>query len=277
MRNVLLFPTMRCNLECSYCHFRAEQSLKQYHWQGYGKDHFVESEVDPKDVIKFLDKLGPSHIEFSGGEPTLHKGFREIVANVNADSRWAITSNTLIDPAGIDFSKCLMWTASWHAGGDREKFKKHIKWLRQKMGRVSISFVVPFDKVEETIIKAIGIRAELNVSVNLLRELNEGIDWRKTKEWETLISMKGNGFNVVEEDIPPAWSFSKNWLCNGGGNYLSIMPDGAVFRCYSEAMDGSPIGTIYEFEPNTETYECRRECYGCALDHHSRIMRLSKD
>lgn len=272
--NVLMMPTMRCNLTCDYCHFRVDQAAKSYHWTGYGKDHEVPQEVDPADLIKFVNKIGAAHYEFTGGEPLLYKGFKDLILNLPAGSTWAITSNTLIDPAGIDMSKCKFWTASYHAGGDRDKFKEHIRYLRDTFGRVAVSFVVPFDDVRETLTKAVMMRAELQVQTNLLRELNPGVSWTDTDEWSMLIGMRAMGFNVVEDDIPEAYVFDKGWLCHGGEDYICVMPEGNVYRCYSEAMDGKPIGTVTDFELAKEPYDCYRECYGCAFDHKSRIAKL---
>jgi MoaA/NifB/PqqE/SkfB family radical SAM enzyme len=277
MMNVLLFPTMRCNLKCSYCHFRVDQHKTSYEWEGYGKAHKVSGEVKWTDLVAFLKKVGPAHIEFSGGEPTLYRGFKELVANIPHGSRWAITSNTLIDPKGTDLSKCMFWTASYHAGGNREKFIENVKWLRDNYGRVAVSFVVPFADVDKTLIKALEYRSDLGVQVNLLRELNPGISWTDTEEWKKLEAMKHFGFNVVEDDIPESYEFSGGWLCHGGESYVAVMPCGNVYRCYSEAMDGEPIGTIWDFEPDSEPYECHRDCYGCAADHKARIAKLIGD
>ena len=265
---------MRCNLECSYCHFRVDQHAKEYSWTGYGKDHEVKKEVPTEDMIAFLNTQDAPYLEFTGGEPTLYKGFREIIANLDIKARWSITSNTLISPAGIDFSKCGFWTASYHEGGDREKFKENVKWLRDKMGRVAISLVVPFDAVDKTLTRAISMRKEFGVRINLLRELNPGVSWTGTNEWEAVLSMNGNGYNVVVDDIPESYTFSNGWVCHGGEDYICVMPDGNVYRCYSDAMDGDPIGTIWNFKPKAEVFDCHRDCYGCALDHKAHITKL---
>lgn len=275
MRNILLFPTMRCNLTCEYCHFRVDQHKKSYDWEGYGKTHKIEKEVEWQDLAAFLKNIGPAHLELSGGEPMLYHGFKDFVANIPEGSQWAITSNTLVDPRGIDLSKCIFWTASYHDGGNREKFIENVRWLKEAFGLVAISFVVPFAQAMSRIVLAAQYHERLpNVQINLLRELNPGVDWAGTKEWALLYQMKRFGFNVVEDDIPESYHFDKGWLCHGGESYLAVMPDGKVYRCYSEAMDGEPVGTIWDYEPATEPVECWRECYGCALDHKSRIAKL---
>lgn len=270
-------PTMRCNLVCEYCHFRVEQDAKSYDWDGYEKTHHIEKEVPAEDMTKFLDRFDNLHLEFSGGEPQIYKGFREVIANMKAGSRWAVTSNTLVNPAGIDFSKCFGWTASYHAGGNREKFDEHIFWLRDNYDKISISVVVPFSMVDETLVKAITMQKRYKVRINLLRELNPGIVWTGTKEWDMVKAMHGGQYNVVEEDIPESYTFTKGWVCEGGSEYITVMPDGNVYRCYSDAMDGEPIGTIWDFTPETEPKRCTRSCYGCALDHKAHITRINLD
>jgi MoaA/NifB/PqqE/SkfB family radical SAM enzyme len=275
MTNILLFPTMRCNLTCDYCHFRVDQHAKDYEWEGYGKNHRVEKEAEWQDIVSFLATLGECHVEFSGGEPLIYKGFKDIVANLHEGARWAITSNTLVDPSGIDLSKCFFWTASYHEQGNREKFIENVKALKERFGLVAVSFVVPFKKTIDVISLAADYKAIMpTVKINLLRELNPGVSWEGTKEWEALSQMRYYGFNVVEDDIPPSYKFDRGWLCHGGEKYLAIMPNGNVYRCYSEAMDGEPVGTIWDYKPSDAPYECWRECYGCALDHKSRIAKL---
>ena len=61
---VILIPTLRCNLSCSYCQVsRAQENAVGYDWN---------DETLAK-VLKFLDETGGDtiQIEFQGGEPTL--------------------------------------------------------------------------------------------------------------------------------------------------------------------------------------------------------------
>lgn len=61
---IILVPTLRCNLACTYCQVsRANEAASGYDW----------TDVVVEDVLRFLDKLATSNvkIEFQGGEPLL--------------------------------------------------------------------------------------------------------------------------------------------------------------------------------------------------------------
>ena len=61
---VILVPTLRCNLTCSYCQVsRAAETARGYDWD----------EEILRDVLDFLDQLETDEIkiEFQGGEPLL--------------------------------------------------------------------------------------------------------------------------------------------------------------------------------------------------------------
>jgi len=273
MKRILLYPTMRCNLKCPYCHFGVEHQERGYTWSGYEKDHYIESEISPDRFLKFIKDNAPMHIEFSGGEPTLYKGFKRLVNMLPCGCSWAITSNTLTDIQGVDFEKCISWTASGHVYNDI--FKKNIAYIKSKTPNVSVSMVMTMKGFDKCVQRAQGL-AELRIRVNLLRELNPGVNWEKTKEWETLVKMRAWGYNVVEDDIPGSFEFDSGYMCRGGSEYIAIMPDGLVYRCYSEAMNGQPIGKVKNFKFEPEPFKCDRPCLGCGEDHKARLFKLGE-
>ena len=273
MTTVLFFPTMRCQLKCEYCHFKTEARKIPYTWTGYGAEHQIEKEVEAQEVLGFLAQLAPYHVEFSGGEPLLWPGFREFVAGIPQGSRWAITSNSLENVEDIDFSKCFGWTSSWHL--DHPRFMANIQKLRLHVP-IAVSFVVrkDMDDIEDKIGLAMGIHYA-GIRPNLLRELNPGVEWEGSPEWERLVQMRQMGWNVVEDEIPPDYHFKKGFHCRGGATYIAIMPDGGIYRCYSDAMDGEPIGHISKpFKLEEASHDCWRPCYGCALDYKAHVRPL---
>lgn len=273
MTTVLFFPTMRCQLKCEYCHFKTEARKIPYVWKGYETEHIIEKEVEPHEALDFLAPLAPYHVEFSGGEPLLWSGFREFVAGIPQGSRWAITSNTLENVDDIDFSKCFGWTASWHLEANR--FMENLAKLRQKIP-MAVSFVVKKDMkdISEKVALAMGIHYA-GIKPNLLRELNPGVDWNGSKEWAELVKMREWGWNVVEDEIPPDYNFTSGYNCRAGCKYIAIMPDGQVYKCYSEAMNGKPIGRVGEpLVLDAEPQDCHRPCFGCALDYKAHVRKL---
>lgn len=274
MTTVLFFPTMRCQLKCEYCHFKTEARKIPYTWSGYGKEHVIEREVEAQDVLKFLEPFLPYHIEFSGGEPLLWEGFKEFVAGVPAGGRWAITSNTLEPVDDIDFKRCMCWTASCHH--DTPRFRENIAKVRAHVP-VGVSFVVRKDMDDIRAKEKIALEYQvLGVRPNILRELNPGVDWVPSKEWDAVLDMRVNhNFHVVEDEIPPDYNFKSGFLCYAGQRYMAIMPDGQVYRCYSDAMDGESMGSVAKgVLLYVAAHECRRPCFGCALDYHAHVRKL---
>jgi MoaA/NifB/PqqE/SkfB family radical SAM enzyme len=271
---ILFFPTMRCQLKCEYCHFKTEAHKIPYTWTGYGKEHSIEREVKAGDVLKFLEPFLPYHIEFSGGEPLLWGGFREFVAGIPDGGRWAITSNTLEPVDDIDFKNCRCWTASCHH--DMPRFRDNLAKVRSHIP-AAVSFVVHKDLADIEAKAKIGLEYQaLGVRVNILRELNPGVIWEPSKEWDAVQDLRVNyRFHVVEDEIPPDYNFKSGFLCYAGQRYLSIMPDGKVYRCYSEAMTGEPIGHASRpLALDAAPHECRRPCFGCAVDYHAHVRKL---
>lgn len=267
----LFFPTMKCQLQCPYCHFGWERNEQGYTWTGYGTEHKIEKELTAQEALKILEQFHPYHVEFSGGEPTLWPGFEEFVSGIPDGCQWAITSNTLLQKVRhVDLSRCLNWTASYHETKMAD-FIDNCVAIREKGCKIAISQVVTKDRVDECLENA-RLFSACGFMPNLLRELNPGVSWEGTPEWEKLVQAREQEvMNVVEDDIPPSYTFDKGFLCKGGHSYFSLMPDGKLYRCYSEAMHGNAIEKRDEMPQ-----ECWAECLGCALDHRARIKKLEK-
>lgn len=277
MRNtVLFFPTMRCQLKCAYCHFTTDARRIPYEWEGYGEKHVVEREITAREALDGLAFLAPYTIEFTGGEPLLWEGFREFVAGMPDGSDWAITSNTLEPVKDIDLSRCSFWTASWHH--DSERFQENVMYLKAKLqpGSVTVSFVVRKETDDiRTKCAAAQVWMANGLRPNILREMNPGVFWGGSEEWKYLLSLRALRWNVVEDEIPESYEFSSGYLCEGGHNYIAVMPDGQAYRCYSDAMNGSALGRIGSpFPMRDSPAACNRPCLGCALDNHAHVRKL---
>ena len=88
----MIVPTLRCNLNCSYCQVsRVDENTKGYDWSDETVDsflHFVEN-----------NSLNKIKIEFQGGEPTLRIDIIEKIINwcekKNIDAEFAICTNLI--------------------------------------------------------------------------------------------------------------------------------------------------------------------------------------
>jgi organic radical activating enzyme len=267
--NRILFFQTTCNLSCSYCHFKFYKGF----FTGYGRTHSFFKYLTSQEVIDGLKKFEPYHLEFTGGEPLTYPYFKSLVSNLPNGCTWAITSNTLLDVKNIDFSKNIAWTASAHAI-DSTSFQDNIKFLKDKVN-LSVSFVVEFAKTKEILTKANKARQDLGIRVNLLRELNPKINWKDTEEQKLLRSMPAPFFNVVEDDIPESYEFTKGWECSGGRDYLCLFSDGQIYNCYSDAMTRQKSIALKDYVKSDGTFSCFNNCLGCAEDHKSRTQKLT--
>lgn len=270
MNTFLFIPTMKCNLSCPVCHFKVKNQREGYTWIGYNKEHKIEEELKWYEWMVYLNRFRPYHLELTGGEPTIYPGIEKLIAHIPGDSTWAMTTNGMTDISKWCFSRCRHITISYH--GIKERFEDNVRRLKDKVP-MSISFVVEKDKVKQRIEEA-SIFVKQKYQVNMLRELNQGVDWTEGNEWEELKNYTKKGFRVVEDDIPPRYEFDKGFLCMGGANYFTAMPDGRVYRCYSDAMVGNGMGHIKSFEPYHRPKECYLPCLACALDFKFRLKKI---
>jgi len=274
MTQILFIPTMKCNLACPICHFQVRKTENGYGFMGYDKFHQIDVELKWYEWITYLNRFRPYKLEFTGGEPTIYPGFKDLIAHIPSGSEWSITSNTLTDLDGLSFDKCEAWTASDHI--DSEKFIQNILFLKTKIEELRVSVVAEFANVNVAIKRALYFR-KLKFKVNVLRELNKGVDWTDSKEWKELVNLRRKGINVVEDDIPPRYEFKKGYRCMAGTElYFCAMPDGRVYRCYADAMLGEGIGDIWNIKPGKKPSDCWLPCLACAKDYEFIVKKLEE-
>jgi MoaA/NifB/PqqE/SkfB family radical SAM enzyme len=266
-------PTMLCQLRCEVCHFKIEHNFEGYSFTAYDTKQDIKKELEWHEWLLYFNRFRPYHLELSGGEPTIYPGFKELINHLPPDATWAITSNTLSDSLeGIPFKQCKHWTASYHLGASKKVFTKNLYFLQEKVD-LSVSIVVEFNNFEPCIDEALYFR-KAGFKVNILRELNPGISWENTQQWNILLKMRDKGFNVVEDDIPSNYNFESGFSCLAGCDYFCAMPDGKVYDCYSNAMTARPYGHIKDIVLNLKIHDCFYPCLGCALDHKYRVKKL---
>src|SRR4030042_2462605 len=66
-RYVQFYPTLQCNLSCTFCFNRGIRTVKDI------------SITDCARVVRYVADIGVKEIDILGGEPTLHSDFLEIV------------------------------------------------------------------------------------------------------------------------------------------------------------------------------------------------------
>jgi hypothetical protein len=273
MTMILLMPSMRCNLRCAYCHFR----FASIGFGAYGNFVTLGAERPARWWLEGLKRFEPYHLELTGGEPSMHDEFRQLVAGVPDSCTWAITSNTLLDAVrDVDLRRCRSWTASFHRRDDK-RFIANVSHLKTRGAPISVSLVVRRLWVDDDLEAARRIGDATQVRVNLLRELNSGVDWRGSLDWQRVLAMRDRDFNVVEDEIPPAFQFDCGFLCRAGHEYFACAPDGRVARCYSAMVAGRFECALPDWVAHPKPRPCRITCYACAQDARQRIRRLADD
>jgi len=193
----------------------------------------VLRELEVDEWLEWLKNLPPSIIDFTGGEPTLYHDFAELINGlVLYGHKWAITSNTLIIPE-VSSNGCLSWTASYHPLTQIPRyhttFTENILHLRDSGFYVSVSIVAYpsyLHRLEDMIAK---FRA-MEFPVGILPYYTTGFSWYETSyadEIQKFIPYMTENKNLTwQENSEPK-------LCSAGKDYVTVQPDGQVWRCYS--------------------------------------------
>lgn len=179
---LILVPTLRCNLSCSYCQVsRAGQNQRGFDWDEDILGH----------VFSILDAL-PDHrikIEFQGGEPTLRPdliqaviercerfSYRQFVICTNLQE---LTPQILdiLDREDVYVSTSLDGTAKTHArnrtGDGTAKFLENLDYVQQRYGPDKISALPTIDSSNlPDIDELIDAYSERGLSSIFLRPIN---------------------------------------------------------------------------------------------------------
>lgn len=102
-RTPRVYLTLRCNLRCWFCSNTLAAAKK---WPS-------RDELTADQWVKRLAELPEGDAAITGGEPTLHKGFLDIVRNTS--KRLRVYSNFARDLAGFPGGLNMDWRASCHA------------------------------------------------------------------------------------------------------------------------------------------------------------------
>ena len=231
-------------MRCEYCY---ERIIAE-------KEHF--SEIDYKKWLELFEKLPPSVIIISGGEPTIYPNFIKLVNNLPKKHLVSLTTNLT---ASEDFynkirREFINITCSMHKSMVNDDFFKKTGILQKlSMTPVVLNFV-DYPKQQNLI----HIYRDYAVTKNFQFHLEPYIDISELKK-------------------------SKNKKsCFAGKDYCMILPNGDVWRCntafcyhyYIEPCQEYFMGNVFspEFKFLAEEKTCDIECkHGCDLDFVGRI------
>lgn len=288
-----------CNYNCSYC-WPYAHTRKKDHRDINTIKRIIDSIFEQARERGF-DRFSFS---FSGGEPTLHPNFIDIVKHIKTEkiSKINLTSNCSrsiswyekLIPYLNDFSV----TASFHHEfANKEEFLKKIKFLKEHGARAQINIVLLNENFDLQVENAKyfydnGISVQAKVQIDYIdgktyeREYTDeqwDIIWnsfpRHSKQ-QYIFEMTDKDGNVylvdnAERALGLKFNRYKGWLCDAG--YRSIIltePKGNIMRHFM--CNDSPLGHIdtgfklYD-KPRVCTTEICGSCADCKIPKYREL------
>jgi MoaA/NifB/PqqE/SkfB family radical SAM enzyme len=271
----------RCNYDCSYC-------PSEIH------DNF--SEHTPIDVLeKTIDKLceigKPLRISFTGGEPTVHPDFEDLLEYCKRKGVfWVNLTTNGTRPSRWYLNNEMFWNHivfSLHYEHDWERVVKTINEYYDQTERDFYVHIMAHHNYMEQVKKTVKVFKQVGIKYavrrirwtegdhNIFDDLKydgEDLEWLlaqdATAKPNTIINEIGqNPIYIHANDIiKKKINQYKGWSCRAGLESLMINWDGEVHRATCRV--GGSLGNIYKgtFEIPTEPVICTRDWCTCAAD-----------
>ncbi|MCL9821277.1 radical SAM protein [Helicobacter sp. 14348-15] len=252
---IALFLTLSCNLSCSYCINLNER--------GSSRNSVSKKQIKPCEWVDFinriclLDKKGNPRedipLTLQGGEPTMYKGFYEVVNGVDSRFKLDLLTNFMFDVDEFiqrvpveKFTRDAKYAAirvSYHPGQNKidDLIIKHHK-MRDAGFYVGIYSVVTPQNMEH---------------INEIKEKckKEGIDFR-VKEYLGFDGKRWHGTYKYQDAI----SQKIEKYCECKTTELIVGPNGKIYRCHSDLYENrTPIGDI--LDSDFKIKDIYRPCY----------------
>ena len=185
-RNIDWTITERCNYNCLHCFHAADN---ERHRAAFSKEEAFR-------MIAEAAQCGVTGIRLTGGEPTLHPHFREVVEEIGKQGlflKTLITNGALLDDELIDFVKKLhpnvQIMLSFDGIGTHD-------WLRQHKGSE--------EQVKKTIMacKNAGLNVKINMNVN---RRNRAVVFDSVK---MLSDLGVNEVRLIKTTEAPRWQLN---------------------------------------------------------------------
>lgn len=270
----------RCNYDCSYCPSSIHDNNSPH----------TDIEVLKATVDKLVILGKPIRLSFTGGEPTVHPDFEELVQYcVHKDIKWInVTTNGTRSPIyyfrlpvnhivfSLHFEKdwkrvldtILRYAASDVEPGMRKPCMINIMAHPDKMKEVRIAtqrlevYNVPY-----TIRRIRWTNDDHNIFDDMRYDQND-LDWILSKDAtvEPNSIIDDNIKMHANDIIKKHFNKYKGWSCNAGLESLMINWDGEVHRATCRV--GGSLGNIYkdDFKLPIDPIICTRDFCTCASD-----------
>lgn len=286
---VHLYVTRKCNLNCEYCFVR---------------DH-RKPELDLENLKRVVDKihsLGCPIISFFGGEPTIKKGFVDLVDYTHRKGliTHMSTNGVLLDEdyinrlghAGIDVINLSVdsvyeFEASTKSYTQRREILDKLISARKRFGfDINVNLVLThqnYTSAVETVKRISGLNIPISVGLIINNTLNDNkqdqdlfftTDEQKAELLKTIdemILLKKQGYNIIEptqyfKDIEKFIAGNLDWYCSAGEYYFSVDSDGKFQYCA-----GLPSEDFSIFDIGPDYFEKLAPKRKKLLDHCTKV------
>ena len=248
---VAFFPTLACNLQCSYC--------INLHGAGSRYQQAKRANLTPEEWIQATNRLilrDDLPLTFQGGEPTLYKGFYKIVNEVKEEIKMDLLTNMAFDVDEF-IENVPVWRflreapyaairVSYHPGQNdiNDLIKKTLK-MQEAGFRVGLyGVLIPDNAIERHILEVKETCLKLN------------IDFR-TKEFLGVYKGQLYGTFKYENSI----NSGQMLHCECKTTELIVDPGGYVYKCHADLYQGrNPIAHILDKNFTEEEIDKFRDC-----------------
>jgi MoaA/NifB/PqqE/SkfB family radical SAM enzyme len=273
----------RCNYDCTYCPASIHDNVSEH----------TDIETLKSTVDKLMSLGKPVRISFTGGEPTVHPRFEELVNYCkHVGVTWvSVTTNGTRKPEWYINQRADHWVFSLHFEYDFKRVSHTISTvhsLGQKQNIMvnvmahhdhmsSVKDIVDYFKVIKVpyVIRRVRWTEGDHNIFDDMRYDGKDLDWITSNE----ATVKPNVVMHSETEFGP-FSRSihsndviklhlnkfKDWTCNAGLESLMINWDGEVYRATCRV--GGSLGNIYkgDFVAPRDPVICTRDWCTCAAD-----------
>lgn len=209
LQTLAWYPTLRCQLRCSYCNSRS-------------LPHRTHGGEVPAEEWARLFRACPVPVGMlmvTGGEPALFRGLRDVLDAVP----WTLHVNTnlmsdpeeWLSPGAIARLNCVSTACHFDPDDPRaEGYWRRLRQLRELLPaevRVNAGIVETQQTPRGTVERAV----------------------QRTRECGGCYIARNVSYYWAYRDAPPLRDMTAN--CTGGATMLAVMPDGTAYRCLGHA------------------------------------------
>jgi MoaA/NifB/PqqE/SkfB family radical SAM enzyme len=266
----------RCNYDCTYCPASIHDNISPH----------TNIEILKSTVDKLMTLGKPIRLSFTGGEPTVHPNFEELINYCkHVGITWvSVTTNGTRKPEWYINQRADYWVFSLHFEYDWKRVSNTISSVHMLKMRndMMVNIMAHHDKMTEVrevseyfdtvkvpyVIRRVRWTEGDHDLFDDMRYHPDDFKWLISKE----ATVKGNC--VIDDErvihsndvIKLHLNQYKGWTCNAGLESLMINWDGEVHRATCRV--GGSLGNIYEnsFVVPRNPVICTRDWCTCSAD-----------